>query len=161
MPFVTGYDGATGAGYTTHATPSTEDPTIVLRQVTKGVGLQSITASGRAAAGTTLTGLAFRVRRWTTAGTGGTAITPGPTYRENPTPATTVVDKAAAITAGTVSGAYQGCAFGCGSSTMGSWSALNADSMPHLDGGSGDEFDINSLSGVTVMPFMLSITTVE
>jgi hypothetical protein len=84
----------------------------VLRQATRGVDLMSIFVHGRGAALTAITGIGYRVRRWTTAGSGGTAITPAP-RRIGTTAASTAADKVTAITAGTVSGAYQ-LGFGCG-----------------------------------------------
>lgn len=157
MPFV--YSVDKGSTYTSHATPSTEDPTIVLRQATRGADLQGMYAAGRAAAATTITGIGFRVRRWTTAGTGGTAVTPAP-RRVGTTAATSAVDKASAITAGTVGGDYQ-VSFGCGKAGPGGWVARDADSAIHLEGGGADELDINSIAGEASLPFQLSCEIAE
>lgn len=146
MPFVYTVAGlAAGASYATHATPSTEDPTLVLRQATRGVDLNGAYCNGRAAAATTITGISYVGRRWTTAGSGGTGVTPAP-KRIGTTASTTAVDKATAITAGTVSGAIQ-FAMGCGKAGPGGWVARDADSAVHLEGGGSDEIDINSLCG--------------
>lgn len=149
MPFLYGVDGAPATPYATHATPNTEDPTLVLRQATRGFDLQAVWVHGRGAALTALTGIGYRLRRWTTAGTGGTAVTPAP-RRVGVTASTTAVDKVTAITAGTVSGAYQ-LGFGCGAAGPGGWAALNTDSAIHVEGGSSDEIDINSVCGVASM----------
>lgn len=159
MPFVYTVEGAPATPYQTHATVNTEDPTVVLRQATRGFDLQAIYVHGRAVAATSLTGIGYRVRRWTTAGTGGTTITPAP-RRIGTTASTTAVDKVTAITAGTVSGAYQA-AFGCGASGPGGWVALNADSMIHVEGGSSDELDINSVAGVATLSHHVSAEIVE
>lgn len=159
MPFCYGVEGAPATPYATHATPNTEDPTLVLRQATRGFDLQSILVSGRAAALTVLTGIAYRVRRWTTAGSGGTAITPSP-RRIGTTASTTAADKVTAITPGTVSGAYQ-TAFGCGASTGGGWYAANEDSRMLVEGGSADELSINSVCGVTAMLHHVSAEILE
>lgn len=145
MPFVYGVDGAPATPYATHATPNTEDPTLVLRQATRGFDVQSIYIHGRGAALTALTGIGYRVRRWTTVGSGGTAVTPAP-RRIGTTASTTAADKVTAITAGTVSGAYQ-LGIGCGAAGPGGWVAPNADSCIHVEAGSSDELDINSVSG--------------
>lgn len=145
MPFVYGVEGAPATPYATHATPNTEDPTLVLRQATRGFDLQALYAQGRAAAATTISGIGYRVRRWTTAGSGGTAITPAP-RRVGTTAGTTAADKVTAITAGTVSGAYQ-LAFGCGKAGPGGWVARDEDSMIHVEGGGSDELDVNSVAG--------------
>jgi hypothetical protein len=145
VPFIYGVEQAPATPYATHATPNTEDPTIVLRQTTRGVDLQAIFVLGRAAAATTITGIGYKVRRWTTVGTGGTTVTPAP-RRIGTTASTVAVDKASAITAGTVSGAYQ-LGFGCGKAGPGGWVARDADSAIHLEAGSADELDINSVAG--------------
>lgn len=149
MPFYYAIAGAPATPYASHATPNTEDPTIVLRQATRGVDLLSIFVHGRAAAYAAITGIGYRVRRWTTAGTGGTAITPAP-RRIGTTASTTAADKVTAITAGTVSGAYQ-LSFGCGAGGPGGWVARDADAAIHLEGGGSDELNINSVSGVASM----------
>lgn len=149
MPFVYGIDGAPATPYATHATPNTEDPTLVLRQATRGVDVTSIFVHGRGAALTAITGIGYRVRRWTTAGSGGTAVTPSP-RRIGTTAATTAADKVTTITPGTVSGAYQ-LAFGCGAAGPGGWVARDGDSALHLEAGGADEFSINSVCGVASM----------
>ncbi len=149
MPFVYGVDGAPATPYATHATPNTEDPTLVLRQATRGVDLTAIFVHGRGAALTTITGIGYRIRRWTTAGTGGTTVTPSP-RRIGTTAGTGAADKVTAITPGTVSGAYQ-LSFGCGASGPGGWVARDGDAAIHLEGGGADELNINSVSGVASM----------
>jgi hypothetical protein len=159
MPFCYGVDGAPATPYACHATPNTEDPTLVIRQVTRGVDVQAIYVHGRGAALTSITGIGYRVRRWTTVGSGGTAVTPSP-RRIGTTAATTAADKVTAITAGTVSGAYQ-LGFGCGAAGPGGWVARDSDSCLHLEAGSSDEFDINSVSGVASMLHHVSAEIVE
>ena len=149
MPFVYAVEGAPATPYATHATPNTEDPTLVLRQATRGVSLMGLYVQGRGAALTAITGIGYRVRRWTTAGTGGTAITPNP-RRVGTTAATTAADKVTAITPGTVSGAYQ-LAIGCGAAGPGGWVARDDDSAVHVEGGGSDELNINSVCGVASM----------
>jgi hypothetical protein len=149
MPFLYAVEGAPATPYATHATPNSEDPTLVLRQATRGFDMQSVLVHGRGAALTALTGIGYRVRRWTTAGSGGAAITPSP-RRVGTTASTTAADKVTAITPGTVSGAYQ-LAIGCGAAGPGGWIATNADSMIHVEGGSSDELNINSVCGVASM----------
>lgn len=159
MPFVYAVAGAPATPYATHATPNTEDPTIVLRQATRNVDLQAIYVIGRGAALTAITGIGYRVRRWTTAGTGGTAITPAP-RRIGTTASTTAADKQTAITPGTVSGAYQ-LSFGCGAAGPGGWVARDGDSAITLEGGGSDELDINSVCGVASMLHEVSAEIVE
>lgn len=144
MPFLYTVAGlAANASYATHATPSTEDPTLALRQATRGVDVTGAYCNGRANAATTISGISYMARRWTTVGTGGTAVTPAP-RRVGTTAATGAVDKASAITQGTVSGAIQ-FSMGCGKAGPGGWVARDADSTCHLEAGGADELSINSL----------------
>lgn len=149
MPFVYSVEGAPATPYATHATPNTEDPTLVLRQATRGFDVLSVLVHGRGASLTALTGIGYRMRRWTTAGSGGTGITAAPT-RIGTAASTTAADKVTAITPGTVSGAYQ-LGIGCGAAGPGGWVAMNADDAIHVEGGSADELDINSVCGVASM----------
>lgn len=159
MPFVYSVEGAPATPYATHATPNTEDPTLVIRQAVRGVDLQAIYVLGRGAALTAITGIGYRVRRWTTAGSGGTAVTPAP-RRIGTTASTTAADKVTAITAGTVSGAYQ-LSFGCGAAGPGGWVARDADSAIHVEGGGADELNINSVCGVASMLHHVSAEIAE
>lgn len=159
MPFIYGVDGAPATPYATHATPNTEDPTLVLRQAARGMELQAIYVHGRGAGLTALTGIGYRVRRWTTAGTGGTAITPSPRMIGT-TASTTAADKVTAITPGTVSGAYQ-LGFGCGAAGPGGWVAPNPDSCIKLEGGGADELNVNSVAGVASMLHHVSAEIIE
>jgi hypothetical protein len=146
MPFVYSVAGlAAGASYATHATPSTEDPTLAIRQAVRGFDVTGVYCNGRAAAATTISGISYVGRRWTTVGTGGTAVTPAP-RRIGTTASTTAADKATALTAGTVSGVIQ-IACGCGKAGPGGWVARDADSAVHVEGTSADEFCIASLCG--------------
>ena len=150
---------AAGASYATHATPSTEDPTVVLRQTTRNCDVTAIYCNGRAAAATTISGIAYLVRRWTSVGTGGTGVTPAPT-RIGTTASTVCVDKASAITAGTVSGVIVK-AMGCGKAGPGGWVARDQDDVLTLEAGSADEFDINSLCGEASISHYVSATISE
>jgi len=145
--------------YATHATPNTEDPTLVLRQTARNCDLMSITVCGRAAAASTIGSIGYKVRRWTTVGSGGTSVTPAPT-RIGATASTVCVDKASAITAGTVSGAIVG-GFGCSKSGPGGWTARDQDDYCTLEGGSADEFDINSLAGEASLPHTVGCKIAE
>lgn len=150
---------AAGASYATHATPGTEDPTLALRQTTRNFDLVSMTCNGRAAAATTISGISYLVRRWTTAGSGGTGVTPAPT-RVGTTASTVCADKATALTAGTVSGAIQA-VMGCGKAGPGGWVARDQDDMVTVEAGSSDELDIMSLAGEASLSHYVSCRIAE
>jgi hypothetical protein len=164
MPMVYGFDGAPATPYTTHATPNTEDPTLVLRGGARNADVQAIYVQGRGASLTAITGIGYRIRRWTTAGTGGTAVVGSPRRAMGAGVFTacliTAADKVSAITAGTVSGVYQ-LAFSCGAAGPGGWVAPNPDSTICIEGGSSDELDINSVCGVTAMAHHVSAEVAE
>ncbi len=148
MPFVYTVAGlAANASYTI-ASANTEDPTLALRQAVRGFDITGVYGNGRANAATTISGISYIGRRWTTAGSGGTAVTPNP-KRIGTTASTTAADKATAITQGTVSGAIQ-FSFGTGKAGPGGWVARDADSAVHVEGTSADEVSINALSAETL-----------
>jgi hypothetical protein len=161
LPFVYAVEGAPATPYATSATVNSEDITLAIRQATRGVDLTALFVHGRGAALTTITGIGYRVRRWTTVGSQGAAITPAP-RRIGTTASTTAADKTGAVTIlpGTVSGAYQ-LGIGCGASGPGGWVARDADSAIHLEGGSSDELDVNSVSGVASMLHHVSAEIAE
>lgn len=159
MPFVYGIAPTVATFLTTSGTANTELPNLAIRQATRGVDIQSFYVCGRGAGLTSISGIAFRARRWTTAGSGGTAITPAP-RRIGTTASTTAVSSETAITAGTVSGAYQ-LAFGCGAAGPGGWVAPNPDSAIHIEAGSSDEVDLNSISTTISLNFEVSAEIAE
>jgi len=151
MPFVYAVAGlAAGASYATHGTPSTEDPTLQMKQTTRGFDITAAYCNGRANAGTTITGISYLARRWTTVGSGGTAVVPNP-KRMGTTASTVCADKATALTAGTVSGAIQ-FAIGTGKAGPGGWVARDSDSTVHVEAGSADEVTIASLAAEASLP---------
>jgi hypothetical protein len=159
MPFVYGIAPTVATFLTSSATPNTEALNIAIRQATRGVDIQAIYVIGKGSQLTSISGLGFRLRRWTTVGTGGTAITPAP-RRIGTTASTTAASSEATITAGTVSGAYQ-LTFGCGAGGPGGWVAPNPDSVIHIEGGSSDEIDINSQSATASLNFDISAEIAE
>ena len=154
MPFVYSLVPTVATFLSTSGSANTELPNMAIRQAVRGFDLQALYAQGRAAGLTAISGIAFRVRRWTTAGSGGTTITPQP-RRIGTTASTTATSSETAITAGTVSGAYQ-LSFGCGASGPGAWVAPNPDSTIHVEGTSADELNVNSISGTVSLSLELS-----
>lgn len=159
MPFIYSVVPTVATFLTTSGSANTELPNMAIRQAVRNVDVQSFYVVGRGSALTSISGIAFRVRRWTTAGSGGTAITPQP-RRIGTTASTTAVSSETAITAGTVSGAYQ-LAFGCGAAGPGGWVAPNPDSVLTLEAGSADEFDINSMSSTASLNLEISSEIAE
>lgn len=148
MPYIydVTHDG-TAKYLTTSGSANTELPNMALRQQVRNFSLNQMRAQGRGAGLTTLTGISILVRRWTTAGSGGTVATPSPRRRDMPAAATgaaTSVD--GAITAGTVSGAIQAM-FGFGAAGPGGFVARDDSSKILVEAGSADELDAMSIQG--------------
>lgn len=147
MPFVYGV-GAAGVDYATSGSADTEDAWLALRESTSGFKLTGLFVAGKAVAATVLNGISHHIRRWTTAGSGGTALTPSPRVATAPAANTTAADKQTALTPGTVSGAVQ-LSIGHGASGPGGWVARDENSKVVVEPGSADELDIYSIQGGT------------
>lgn len=152
MPFIYGV-GAAGVDYNTSASADTEDAWLALREATSGFKLTGLFVAGKAVAATVLNGISHHVRRWTTAGTGGTALTPSPRTSNASAASTTAADKQTALTPGTVSGAVQ-LSIGHGASGPGGWVARDENSKVHVPPGTADELDVYSIQGgSSALPF--------
>jgi hypothetical protein len=67
------------AGYTaTHATPDTETEVFFMKAGVRNAALQAMYVIGKGAGLTAISGISFRVVKFTTASTSGTGITPTP-----------------------------------------------------------------------------------
>ena len=161
MPFVYAIGlPASVASLTTCGTTNVELAALAMRQATRNFDVQAMYASGFANAATSISGIAFRARRWTTAGSGGTAITPAP-RRIGTTAATTAASNSGgAITVGNTDGSTQA-AFGCGASGPGGWVAPDIDSRITVEAGSSDEILVYSIATPTALPFQVSTEIVE
>lgn len=141
------YNGATGP-WSTSATANTPDCFAAIRQASQAVLLSALWLIGKAAAATSITGIVVRGRRWTTVGSGGTAVTMSPRWI-GPTMLSSVVDKTSAITPGTTGGATALVA-GFPSVGGGGWTARSDMAMVRLEGGSADELALYSETAGTV-----------
>jgi hypothetical protein len=160
MPFVYGVEPAITTGIlATHGTANTELTNLAYRQATRGVDILSTYVCGRGAGLSSISGITFRFRRWTTVGTGGTAVTPAP-RRVGTTASTSVVSSESAITQGSVSGALQ-LSIGCGAAGPGGWVAPNPDACIHIEAASADEIAMNSQSGTVSLNFSVSSEIAE
>ncbi len=153
--------GAPTINYATNGSINTEDAWLALRQATQAVVVKAIRALGKGAALTDLTSIGHHMRRWTTVGSGGTALTPSPRAGGNGVAATTVAaDKQTALTPGTVSGVIQA-HFGHGAASPNSWIARDDRSIIRMEGGSLDELTLYSISGVASLNFSADVEIEE
>jgi len=137
MPFVyTSTTKSVADTFTTSGTASTEIDFMSIKPGVRNVNVVGVAVLGRGAGLTSLSGIAFHLKRWTTTqSSGGTGVTPAPADPDSPSAKATVVAASAGVTSGTGGPTIQAM-FGCGGASPGGWSAYNADAPKVIDGGS-------------------------
>jgi len=161
MPFCYTLQSATistSAPYATSGTPATEIDAFFLKS---GSGAKSsiynLRGQGRGAGLTALSGISLNLKNWTTASTGGTAMTPRPNSLAGAVAAQATAAAGAAagvnaVTAGSGGGTYRG-GFGMGASGPGGWVAANPDAAIEQAAGSSGSVDLYSLSGTASLSY--------
>lgn len=151
-----------GALQTTNATPNTENDCFFIAAGTgRGVGLLALYVHGKGAALTAISGITFRIKKWTTtAGSAGTAITPTPKDPGMQASKHTAGYSVSTVTSGTGGPTLLG-SIGCGAAGPGGWVAPNPDAMPYIESASADSFDAFNASGTASLNFELSAETQE
>jgi hypothetical protein len=159
MPFIYGFQSKqVSENYASSGSGNTEiNFGFIKPGATRWVGLAGFRCQGKGAGLTALSGLAFRIKQWTsTASSGGTGITPAPVNNVAPACAATAGLGAGggtgAVTSGTGGPNYVG-GCGCGASGPGGWAPLNPDAPPGLDGGAAKSIDLFSSSGLASLNF--------
>lgn len=160
MPFV--YGVVPGAIQTTNVTPLTANDCFFVKSgATRNLGLQALYVVGRGANLTAITGIQFRVQKWTTtSSSAGTAITPAPRDPGQQAAKGTAAYAVATVTSGT-GGPTLMLSIGCGAAGPGGWVAPNPDSVHMLEGAATQSLDVFCASGVASMSFELSAEIVE
>mgnify|MGYP001561522966 FL=1 len=159
MPFVYNVQSkAVSENYATSGSANTEIDVAFLKPgATRAFGLIALRVQGKGAGLTALSGIAFRLKQYTTtASSAGTAITPQPVDKRAPAAVSTSSAGAAGGTGAVTSGTggpnlVGGC--GCGASGPGGWVAPNPDGAIVLDGGATMSTDIFSSSGTASLNF--------
>ena len=156
--FVYGITPAVGTTLTCSGTPNTEvDQLAVIAGSGRTTSVLRILVHGRGGALTAISGITWRVKRWTTGSSGGTAITP---VAFDPGAQAAKCTAAAVPTAGTVDGAVR-LSFGCGAAGPGGWVAENPDAMLVLESASGDSYDLYNASATASLTADASMAVVE
>lgn len=159
MPFV--YSVASKAvaeNYTTSGSANTEiDAAFIKPGASRPSSILSLRVQGKAAALTALSGIAFRLKQWTTtASSAGTSITPAPVDNRAPVAVSTAAagtgGGTGAVTSGTGGPSIVG-GCGCGASGPGGWVAVNPDAAIVLDGGVNKSTDLFSSSGTASLNY--------
>lgn len=163
MPFVYVSTNATVASpFVTHATPLTEIESYFLKPgSTRNAGIQAMYVGGRAAGDTSLSGIAYRLKKWTTtSSSAGTAITPVPVDIGMQACKATAGGASAGVTPGTGGPSFLG---GCtsGAAGPGGWTAPNPDSVRFLEAADNKSFGLHVSSGSASKNYEFSIEHVE
>lgn len=155
-----GYHIEPAASVTAHATPGSVTTPLSVRAGTGRMSwITNIELMGLVAAATQINSIWARFRRYTTASTGGTAITPSPKDIGNP------AAKATAATA--PSGAATGDAgvkisVSCGAGGPGGWTAgKDSERIECGEAGSGDSVECEVTSGLASAPFAVGVDIEE
>lgn len=156
MPMI--YGVVPGALQTSNATPNTENDCLFVKSgATRNVFIQSVLVVGRAAALTAISGIALRLKKWTTtSSSAGTAITPSPRDPGMQAAKATAAYAVATVTSGTGGPTLQQ-AFGCGAAGPGGWVAPNADSVITLEAAATMSADLFNASGTASLNFEASL----
>lgn len=152
MPMAYSIAIATAANSATSGTPNTEVGVFFVKPgSTRTVSFYAIDVIGKGAGLTSLSGIGFRFRRYGTASTSGTAITPTPkdagmqaavaTAASAPTVGSTITHRAI---------------FGCSATGPGGWWAKNPDDMEVVPAGNAASLDLISVSGTASLNFEFS-----
>lgn len=156
------YGVVPGAIQTSNATPSTENDCYFIAAGTgRGVALIGHYVHGRGAGLTAISGITFRVKKWTTtASSGGTGITPSPRDPGAQASKATAGYGVATVTSGT-GGPTLMLSIGCGAAGPGGWVAPNPDAAPFIESASADSFDVFNSSGTASLNFEQSSEIAE
>ena len=150
---------ATPANNTTSGTPGTATEMMFLKPgATNRAGLQALYVQGKATALASINGLAFRVKRWTTASTAGTAITPVVSRGgDQPAAGHTAANRP---TAGSGGGTIEK-TFGCPAGGPGGWWALNPAAIVSLPAASAASISVDDVSQTASMTYEWSGESIE
>lgn len=144
-----GADNATN--YTTSGTANTEvDHLRTLTVAARGAAFTGLYVAGKGAGLTAISGIAFRLKRFSTASTVGSALTPHP---KDPLAAAAQLTAFTAPTLGTTATIVL--FIGCGAAGPGGWVAPNPDQAIVLsaNGGANGNLDLFSVSGTASLNF--------
>lgn len=156
------YTDVPGATQTTNAAAGTANDCFFLKPGTsRALWLTGVFPEGRGALLSTISGISYRVEKWTTtASSGGTAITPTPVD-----PGYQAAQHTAGYSAGTVTSGTGGptllASFGSGATSPGNWMWSDINQSPCLQAGDNKSFDIFNVSGAASLVFELFTSTAE
>lgn len=156
------YTDVPGAIQTSNATPLTENDCLFIKPgATRTVWINSIYPTGRGAGLTSISGISYRLKKWTTtSSSGGTGITPTPNDPGYQAAVHTAGFAAGAVTSGT-GGPTLLLSIGSGATSPGNWIAPHIDQAYSLPAAANNSLDIFNASGSASQSFEVSVGTVE
>lgn len=156
------YNVAPGAIQTTNSTPNTENDSLFIAPgALRAVAIEAIYPQGRGANLTNISGITYRLKKWTTtASAGGSAIVPQPKEAGYSAAAATAGFSAAAVTPGT-GGPSLLLSIGSGTTSPGNWQARNLDEAYRLYAGETKSMDIFNVSSAVSLSYEVSLDTFE
>ena len=150
-----------GAIQTTNATPLTANDCFFVKPGTRTLWVKAIYPEGRGATLTSISGITYRLEKWfTTASSGGTAVTPSPNDIGYQAAKESAGWATGAVTSGT-GGPTLMLSIGSGTTSPGNWIAPTLDDAYALEGSATQSLDIFNASGAASLNFELSVGTVE
>lgn len=119
--------------------------------------INDLRGAGRGAQLTSLSGISLIMKLWTTASTGGTAMTPAPTQFSGAVAASATAGAGAsggtgAVSSGSGGGVFRG-GIGFSGSGPGAWAAQTPDQVVDQAAGGSSSVDLESLSGTASLNF--------
>lgn len=158
MPFA--YVTATKSvaeNFTTNGTANTETDSMFIKPGARNIMITLLQVIGKAAGATTLSGIAYRLKKWTTTSSSvGTAITPGPRDPGAQAATATAAGASAGVTSGTGGPTIQALA-GSGVGGPGGWAARDSDSVCTLQGSANQSIDLFVASGSVSLNYEAAI----
>ncbi len=158
------YTNVPGAIQTTNASALTANDCFFIKAgATRSVWLDGIFPVGRGANLTSISGITYRLEKWfTTASSGGTAITPSPDDPGYQAAKHTAGFAAGVVTSGT-GGPTLMLSIGSGTTSPGGWMAPgnNLDKAYALEAAANMSLDIFNVAGAASLNFELSVSAVE
>jgi hypothetical protein len=156
------YTDVPGATQTTNATANTaNDCFYIVPGSSRSVGIKTIYPTGRGATLTAISGISYRLEKWTTtASSGGTSITPTPDESGYAAASHTAGFSASTVTSGT-GGPTLLLSIGSGTTSPGNWQAPSFEEGYRLYAGQTQSMDIWNISGAASLVFELSVGTWE
>jgi hypothetical protein len=156
------YTDVPGAIQTTNAAANTANDCFFIKPgASRTLWLKAIYPEGRGALLTSISGISYRLEKWTTtASSGGTAIVPTPNDPQYVAATHTAGFAAGTVTSGT-GGPTLCLSIGSGTTSPGNWIAPTLDEAYSLAAGATQSLDIFNVSGATSLNFELSLGTVE